>query len=171
MIEPVEPHGRIEMPLEDALVLTRAHRWLAFLFGAMLLELCCGCAARDYITLQVVFAILLSVIHLAAFVTVVRAVRVTDGSTAEGVFLGILALVPWLSLLVVLSVRARARTALQNAGVDPGFLWLSDRAIRTAYADRNCIRCGYDRRGPHTGACPECGEPLRTASSFAPPPP
>jgi hypothetical protein len=71
-------------------------------------------------------------------------------------------------LLTILAVNRYATRALENAGLQVGFLGVKDDEVVAHLSRERCNTCGYDLTGNVSGVCPECGAP-RQAWPDAPP--
>ncbi|MCB9849617.1 MAG: hypothetical protein H6817_02815 [Phycisphaerales bacterium] len=68
-----------------------------------------------------------------------------------------LVLVPFLNLLLLVTINAQATCALRDAGIRVGFMGADLEVVRRRMYAHLCNQCGYDLTGNQSGICPECG--------------
>ncbi|HUN82210.1 MAG TPA: hypothetical protein VMV81_11955, partial [Phycisphaerae bacterium] len=72
-----------------------------------------------------------------------------------------MALVSFVSMVVLLLQNNKVMKMLKSAGFDFGYYGTSDEAVVWQLSGTHCVQCGYDLTGNTSGTCPECGRVMR----------
>lgn len=106
-------------------------------------------------------------LFLANVVFLVRLVNAQGTHIAVLIILAVLAIIPFVNLIILLMANSQATSVLRAAGIRVGFLGASERDVKMAVTIGRCRQCDYDLTGLTAGRCPECGLIFNAASAAA----
>jgi|GEM_PF-3336712 len=78
--------------------------------------------------------------------------------------IGILAFVPFVSLLPIIAVQARLNRFWKSVGLRPTVFGVDPAMAEGLQHGTRCAGCGYNLQGNESGVCPECGRAIGLAA-------